>query len=163
MSDIFISHGQEDSAMAAEIALGLGRLGFSAWYYERDSLPGTPWLTQVGMAIEQAGAVVLLVSRHSLDSGQVTSEIDYARSKDKAFIPVRLGVTHEDIEQRQRQWAFALGTRVDHRDPERGPDTAVPRPARHRTGEPRGSAQRGTAVGGGRPGGTAGSGPAVAE
>jgi tetratricopeptide (TPR) repeat protein len=121
VSDVFLSYVQQDSAVAEEIALGLRRLGFTAWYYERDSLPGTPWLTQVGTAIEQAGAVLLLISRHSLDSKQVTSEIDYARSKDKPFVPLRFGVSHQDIEQQQRQWAFALGTIVTIAIPEDGP------------------------------------------
>lgn len=124
MSDVFMSYVEKDSVLAEAIALGLEGLGFTTWFYERDSLPGTPWLTQVGTEIERAGAVVLLISRRSLASKQVTSEIDYARSKGKPFVPVRHGVTQEDIEQLQRQWAFALGTTVAIAVPEGGPTQA---------------------------------------
>ncbi|MBI4260020.1 MAG: TIR domain-containing protein [Actinobacteria bacterium] len=120
MADIFMSYVQEDSAVAEEIALGLERVGFTTWYYERDSEPVTPWLTQVAKAIEQAGAVVLLISRNSLDSKQVTSEIDWARSKGRPFAPVLLGVTHEEMEERQVHWAFALGAIVAIAVPEDG-------------------------------------------
>lgn len=121
MSDVFMSYVEKDSALAEAIAVGLEGLGFTTWFYERDSLPGTPWLTQVGMEIERAGAVVLIISRRSLESKQVTSEIDYARNKGKPFVPVRFGVTQEDIESLQRQWAFALGTTVAIAVPAGGP------------------------------------------
>jgi tetratricopeptide (TPR) repeat protein len=121
MSNVFMSYVERDSELAEKIARGLEHRGFTTWYYERDSLPGTPWLTQVGIEIEEAGAVVLIISRRSLESKQVTSEIDYARSKGKPFVPVRFGVAQDDIEQLQRQWAFALGTAVSIAVPEGGP------------------------------------------
>jgi hypothetical protein len=40
MPDIFISHVEEDSAVALQIAHGLEAVGYTTWYYERDSVPG---------------------------------------------------------------------------------------------------------------------------
>ena len=107
-----MSYVQEDSAVAEEIAQALAARLYTTWYYERDSVVGTPWLTQVGEEINGAKAVVLIISRHSLESNQVTTEIDWARTKRKPLVPVLLGITHEEIEERQLHWAMALGTIV---------------------------------------------------
>jgi hypothetical protein len=40
MSDIFISHVEEDEGIAQEIARGLESAGYTTWYYERDGVPG---------------------------------------------------------------------------------------------------------------------------
>ncbi len=39
MSDVFISHVNNDADTAIRIANELERAGFSTWYYERDSVP----------------------------------------------------------------------------------------------------------------------------
>jgi hypothetical protein len=40
MREVFISHVEEDRDIAIETAQGLEALGYTTWYYERDSLPG---------------------------------------------------------------------------------------------------------------------------
>ena len=40
MATVFISHAEEDQALALDIARGLEQAGYSTWYYERDSSPG---------------------------------------------------------------------------------------------------------------------------
>ena len=52
MATIFISHVEEDQALALEIAGGLERASYTTWYYERDSSPGPSYLLQVNGAIE---------------------------------------------------------------------------------------------------------------
>ena len=53
MSQVFISHVQEDSSVAIELAGALEANGYSTWYYERDSVPGPAYLAQMGEAIDQ--------------------------------------------------------------------------------------------------------------
>jgi len=39
MNEIFISHAEEDEAVASELAQGLEAAGYTTWYFERDGLP----------------------------------------------------------------------------------------------------------------------------
>jgi len=41
-AQIFISHVEEDQALAIAAANALEGKGYTTWYYERDSLPGPP-------------------------------------------------------------------------------------------------------------------------
>jgi hypothetical protein len=50
MVSVFISHVEEDQALALEIARRLETAGFTTWYYERDSEPGISYLLQVHAA-----------------------------------------------------------------------------------------------------------------
>jgi len=66
--DIVISHVDEDSAIAIQLAAALEHAGFTTWYYERDCLPGPQYLLQVPVAIDQASVAVMIISPHSLSS-----------------------------------------------------------------------------------------------
>ena len=92
-----------------EIATGLETAGFTTWYYERDSVPGVSYLVQMGEAIDSASAVVLMVSRASLGSHQVTTEVVRAYEAKKAILPITIGVTHDDFQRRQPEWRTAIG------------------------------------------------------
>ena len=68
MSHIFISHVERDAAIMQQIADGLEAAGYSAWYFERDVLPGTSYLIQITQAIEQCDALVMVISPNALGS-----------------------------------------------------------------------------------------------
>ena len=88
-----------------EVATGLETAGFTTWYYERDGVPGVSYLVQMGEAIDSASAVVLMVSRASLGSHQVTTEMVRAYEAKKAILPITIGVTHDDFQRRpNRDW-----------------------------------------------------------
>jgi len=109
MGQIFISHAEEDFAIALEIATSLERANFTTWYYERDSVPGPSYLDQVSEAIEQCEAVVLLVSADSLKSHQVDGEVALAWDIRRNLLPIMHGITHKDLEA-NRRWRIAVGT-----------------------------------------------------
>lgn len=109
MPTVFVSHVEEDAAIAVEIAAGLEAAGFSTWYYERDSVPGVSYLVQVGEAIERSSAVVLLVSRASLGSHQVTTEVVRAYEARKPILPITIDVSHDGFQRRQPEWRTAIG------------------------------------------------------
>jgi len=106
---IFISHVEEDSSIALQIAGALESKGYSTWYYERDSVPGPAYLAQMGDAIEQAQAVVLVISQQSVGSNQVTTEVVRAHEANKAFIPLLNGISHAEFQTRAPVWRQALG------------------------------------------------------
>jgi hypothetical protein len=109
MSDIFISHVEEDEAIALEIAAGLEAVGYSTWYYERDSMPGPSYLLQTKQAVEAARAVVVIVSPAALQSPQMTKEVVRTHEANRPFIPVLRDVTHASFQQRQPEWKEAMG------------------------------------------------------
>jgi len=127
MSTIFISHVEEDTALARELAGGMEAAGYSTWHYQRDTVPGAPYLTQVRRAIEECSAVLLIVSSKSLDSNQVTSEVVRAFESGKHFIPVLSGITDAEFKERQPLWGQALGASTSIFIPPQGISAILPR------------------------------------
>ena len=125
--DIFVSHSEEDSDVVSEIVHGLEAAGYSTWCYQRDSVPGLAYLTQVREAIDGARAVLLVVSNRSLYSNQVNSEVVHGHETGKPFIPILVNVTHVELEHRRPDWALALGATTSIRIPPEGVSSILPR------------------------------------
>jgi hypothetical protein len=107
--NVFISHAEEDSAIAVELAQALEQAGFVTWYYERDGRASERFTREVPAAINQATTFLVIVSLHSLNSGEVTAEIDRAHRAKKKFLPLLLGITLAEFQQRQNEWRQAMG------------------------------------------------------
>jgi formylglycine-generating enzyme required for sulfatase activity len=127
MSDVFISHVEEDAAIALEIARGLNAAGYTTWCYEDDSNPGRSYLEQIGAAIEACQAVLIVISPESLGSDQVTREIEYSHEARKRFIPVLKGISHVEFQNRRASWRVALGTTASIPVPPAGASAILPR------------------------------------
>jgi hypothetical protein len=104
MQQLFISHAEEDQTLAAEIAGALEKSGFSAWYYERDSVPGPSYLKQVIAAIAQCAGVIVIVSPSAMDSHIVDAELYRAFETRKRFVPLLNGISHAELEARMPEW-----------------------------------------------------------
>lgn len=126
MSDIFISHVEENSNLAVDIAAGLQESGYSSWYYERDSLPGPSYLLQTSREIEESRAVILIISPDSLSSRQVTKEVVRAYESGKPFVPVLKSISHVDFASRQPEWKEAVGSAASISIPRKGASVIVP-------------------------------------
>ncbi len=127
VNHIFISHVEEDAEMASEIAQGLEKAGYKAWYYERDSVGGLSYLLQTMKAIEHSQAVILLISPNSLSSNQVTKEVVRTHEAGKPFIPLLYGITHVEFQQRQPEWREAIGSATSVVIPKQGVSKILPR------------------------------------
>ena len=109
MAEVFISYVEEDEAAVRQIARTIEDAGYTAWYYTRDSSPGQSYLAQVRLAIEVSRAVLVVASKNSLDSQEVTHEVAAAYECRKPFLPVLLGLTHvEFLKRSQPLWRQAL-------------------------------------------------------
>lgn len=115
MSDVFISYVEEDSEIAVAIAQELEEAGYATWYYSRDTLPSVDHLEQSTDQIQQAQAVLVLVSRNTLRSPQVHTEIVRAQREGKRFVPILHGITFEELEKRRSVWttSFAASPAVE--------------------------------------------------
>jgi len=127
MSDVFISHVEEDGDLALEIARGLKDAGYSTWCYEEDHISAIPYLLQTGQEIEKCAAFLLVISAHSMGSNQVTKEVERAHECAKPFIPVLNGLTHVEFQARQPAWRQAVGTATSTSVPREGASVIVPR------------------------------------
>ena len=127
MSHIFISHVGEDEALAVELAQRLEAAGYATWYYERDSLPGASYLLQTGQAVEDAAAVVVIITPNSVESNQVTKEVVRAHEGAKPFIPILHGITHAEFQRRQPEWREAMGSAASVQLPSEGVAAMLPR------------------------------------
>jgi len=95
--NVFISYARKDEAYAAKLRDGLVGAGLHVWE-QRDVSPGDNWARATGKALDEADAVVVLLSPDSMASDWVRREIEFTisspRFKDR-LIPVLLRPTPE--------------------------------------------------------------------
>ena len=63
----------------------------------------------MGQAIDDADAVVLIISPISVLSNPVTSEVVRAFEQNKPFFPLLYGISHAEFQERAPVWRQALG------------------------------------------------------
>lgn len=126
MRDVFISHAGEDEAIAIAVARRLAAAGFTTWIYEDDSDPGPSYLRQVDEALASTQAVVIILSRAALASGTVLAEAIRAHEAGKPFIPLRAGVSHDEV-QRHADLRMTLGASVSVAVDASNLDEVIPR------------------------------------
>ena len=113
---VFISYAKSDRDFALTLTSELIRQGHQAWVADRTLLPGDNWPLEIGKALENCDAMVVLLSPHSADSEGQRREIDYALGSDQyagRVIPVFIRPTKE------YPWILERFTPVRaHNDPE---------------------------------------------
>jgi hypothetical protein len=80
---IFISYSQSDRNFALSLAKQLTGQGHHVWVDRLALLPGDNWPLEIGKALEDCDAMVVLLSPHSARSEGQRHEIDYALSSDR--------------------------------------------------------------------------------
>ncbi len=87
---VFISYASQDAAVAAPLVEALERHGISCWMAPRDVRPGTVYADAIVRAINEATAIVLVLSTHAMESSHVGREVERAASKRKQIIAFRI-------------------------------------------------------------------------
>jgi len=88
MPDIFLSYSREDQPTARRFADALAREGFSVWW-DQALHPGEAFDQVTEKALEEAGAVIVLWSRASVQSRWVRAEATQANA-DNRLVPVMI-------------------------------------------------------------------------
>ena len=91
---VFISHSHSDSPLAARVSRALRKAGLQVWDPEVHLLPGDNWPAQVGRALEESDAMVVLLTPNSISSPHVRADMSYAlgsKSYRNRLIPVAVG------------------------------------------------------------------------
>jgi TolB-like protein/thioredoxin-like negative regulator of GroEL len=87
---LFISYASADRAAADDLTAYLEQRGLRCWMAPRDVPPGALYADAIVRAINEARALVLLLSHNSTESPHVGKELERASSKRKPIITVRL-------------------------------------------------------------------------
>lgn len=89
-SDVFISYASQDAAVANSMVENLEQHGVKCWLAPRDVKPGAQYADAIVRAINEARALVLVMSASAVDSAHVAREVERAASKRKQIIPFRI-------------------------------------------------------------------------
>lgn len=87
-TDLFISYSRQDKARVELLTEVLQRGGWSVWW-DRQIAVGSSFDKIIEQAITNARAVIVVWSKHSVDSDWVRAEAAYALEKNK-LLPVRI-------------------------------------------------------------------------
>jgi TolB-like protein/Flp pilus assembly protein TadD len=88
--DVFVSYASQDAAVADSIVESLEAHGLKCWIAPRDVKPGAQYADAIVRAINDAKALVLVMSGSAVDSTHVAREVERAASKRKPIIPFRI-------------------------------------------------------------------------
>ncbi len=77
---VFINYASADKEMARKLVTALRQEGLDVWYGEDELYPGDNWPAKIGQALEEADAMVVLLTRQALRSEQVHANISFALS-----------------------------------------------------------------------------------
>ncbi len=75
---VFLSYAHSERSFAQALAKHLSREGYKVWYPDQNLLPGDNWSLEVGKALEESNAMVVLLSPESARSEWQQREIQYA-------------------------------------------------------------------------------------
>jgi WD40 repeat protein len=97
LTQVFISHSENDNVMVEKVGKSLMREGFTIWTNRTDIKMGTEFQDEINQGIEQADNVVYLISADSIQSKYCQDEVAYAFAHNKRIIS--LLIESIDIEQ----------------------------------------------------------------
>jgi TolB-like protein/tetratricopeptide (TPR) repeat protein len=87
---VFISYASQDAAVAERLCATLEPAGFPCWIAPRDVEAGALYADAIVRAINEAKAVVLVLSANAIGSDHVAREVERAASKHKLIIAFRI-------------------------------------------------------------------------
>ena len=87
---LFLSYASHDSDTANSVCQFLESYGNPCWLAPRDVKPGAPYADAIVRAINEAKAVVLVLSGSAVGSDHVAREVERAASKHKTIIAFRI-------------------------------------------------------------------------
>jgi hypothetical protein len=91
---VFISYARADRLLAKKVAKALQQDGLDVWYADMEIMPGDNWAVRIAQGLEEADAMVALLTPDALVSDNVLMEIGFALGK-KSFkgrlFPVMVG------------------------------------------------------------------------
>jgi TolB-like protein len=90
LARLFVSYASSDATAANAVVESLERSGLRCWIAPRNVRPGAQYADAIVAAINDAKAVVLVLSGSAVESSHVSREVERAASKHKPIIAFRI-------------------------------------------------------------------------
>jgi hypothetical protein len=103
VADVFVSYAAEDRDRAARLSTALIELGWSVWW-DRRIIAGQTFDQVIEQELDAAKSVVVLWSKHSIESEWVKNEAAAAAERD-VLVPAAIDKVRLPLEFRRRQTA----------------------------------------------------------
>jgi hypothetical protein len=87
---VFVSYRRADAAVADALLKRLEAAGYGVWLDRSDIGGGSRWRDAIEQALQQADAVIFLVSQPALESDEIYRELARAIEMEKTIVPLRL-------------------------------------------------------------------------
>jgi TolB-like protein/tetratricopeptide (TPR) repeat protein len=88
--DVFISYASQDAAVGNSVVEALESQGIRCWIAPRDVTPGEFYADAIVRALDEARALVLVLSQHAAISHHILREVERASSKRHPVISLRI-------------------------------------------------------------------------
>ena len=88
---LFISYGHEDKSVAKQVAEALSQRGYEV-FWDTKIPTGMTFDTYIYHELEKTDAVIVLWSKHSIDSDYVKEEAEYAKNN-SVLVPLTIDAT----------------------------------------------------------------------
>jgi WD40 repeat protein len=88
MGDVFISYSRRDKDFVRRLHDAFARVGRNMWVDWKDIPPSAEWMKEIHAAIENAEAILFVISSHSAASNVCAQEVLHAVGNNKRLIPV---------------------------------------------------------------------------
>lgn len=85
---VFVSYSRKDMAFARPLVEALRLQGAQVWFDQNDIYGGENWRQSIETGIRGCGALVFILSPHSLASEYCRKEVDFAQNLNKRIVPV---------------------------------------------------------------------------
>ena len=93
VKQIFISHSNEDNQIADTVYEYLESRGYKCWMDAHNITPGMPYAKEIMRGFNDSSAVVVVISKNTMDANGVKNEIDNVYKRNKIIIPFRVDDT----------------------------------------------------------------------
>lgn len=94
---VFISYSRHDSVFVDKLSGDLRQQGIDVWIDKENILPGKSWQQEIEQGLEKASSLIFILSKSSVLSQWMLSELDAFLTKNKSIFPVII----EDVELMQ--------------------------------------------------------------
>ena len=93
IKQVFISHSKDDCHEADIVYEYLESQGYKCWMDAHDITPGIPYAKEIMKGFKASSAIVVVISKNTMESKGVINEVDNVYKRNKIIIPFRVDDT----------------------------------------------------------------------
>ncbi len=102
---IFFSYSRDDTEFVLQLAKNLRLAGANVWLDQLDISPGSRWDKSIEIALKESHALLVILSKTSVESNNVLDEVSFALEEGKKVVPVLLEDCEIPFRLRRLQYA----------------------------------------------------------